>query len=81
MASLIFTEQPKRQGSTLFWAARYMWRPNSRFDKEAGAEEDRYYHLVLLAENNQGYANLMKIVSKGFVEGFYYKPRVDLGAA
>ena len=40
--------------------------------------EDRYYHLVLLAENNQGYANLMKIVSKGFTEGFYYKPRVDL---
>ena len=52
--------------------------PNSRFDKEAGAKDDRYYHLVLLAENNQGYANLMKIVSKGFVEGFYYKPRVDL---
>ncbi|MDY3918875.1 MAG: PHP domain-containing protein, partial [Candidatus Limivivens sp.] len=52
--------------------------PNSRFDKEIGAKDDRYYHLVLLAENNQGYANLMKIVSKGFVEGFYYKPRVDL---
>jgi DNA polymerase-3 subunit alpha len=52
--------------------------PGSRFDKEAGASDDRYYHLVLLAENNQGYANLMKIVSKGFVEGFYYKPRVDL---
>ncbi len=51
--------------------------PGSRFDKEAGAGEDRYYHLVLLAENNQGYANLMKIVSKGFVEGFYYRPRVD----
>ncbi len=52
--------------------------PNSRFDKEAGAKDDRYYHLVLLAENNQGYANLMKIVSKGCVEGLYYKPRVDL---
>ena len=39
---------------------------------------DRYYHLVLLAENNQGYQNLMKIVSKGFVEGYYYKPRVDM---
>ena len=51
--------------------------PHSRFDKEAGGGEERYYHLVLLAENNQGYANLMKIVSKGFVEGFYYKPRVD----
>ncbi len=51
--------------------------PGSRFDKEAGAGEDRYYHLVLLAENQQGYQNLMKVVSKGFVEGFYYKPRVD----
>lgn len=52
--------------------------PGSRFDKELGNQEDRYYHLVLLAENNQGYSNLMKIVSKGFVEGYYYKPRVDL---
>ena len=53
--------------------------PGSRFDKEAGGSSSgRYYHLVLLAENNQGYANLMKIVSKGFVEGYYYKPRVDL---
>ena len=52
--------------------------PGSRFDREAGSGDDRYYHLVLLAENNQGYQNLMKIVSKGFVEGFYYKPRVDL---
>ncbi|MDO5337605.1 MAG: DNA polymerase III subunit alpha [Eubacteriales bacterium] len=50
--------------------------PGSRFDREAG--ENKYYHLVLLAENNQGYQNLMKVVSKGFVEGFYYKPRVDM---
>ncbi|MCD8104980.1 MAG: DNA polymerase III subunit alpha [Lachnospiraceae bacterium] len=59
--------------------------PGSRFDRNAlrdGASgeqaEERYYHLVLLAENNQGYQNLMKIVSKGYVEGFYYKPRVDM---
>ena len=53
--------------------------PGSRFDKEPGASgsDDRYYHLVLLAENDKGYHNLMKIVSKGFVDGFYYKPRVD----
>ena len=51
--------------------------PNSRFDRETVSGEDRYYHLVLLAEDNQGYENLMKIVSKGFVDGFYYKPRVD----
>lgn len=52
--------------------------PGSRFDRELVSGEDRYYHLVLLAENNQGYQNLMKIVSKGFVDGFYYKPRVDM---
>ena len=54
--------------------------PGSRFDREIGkgTSDDRYYHLVLLAENNTGYANLMKIVSKGFVDGFYYKPRVDM---
>ena len=51
--------------------------PGSRFDKETGAGEDKYYHLVLLAENNIGYSNLIKIVSKGFVDGYYYKPRVD----
>lgn len=51
--------------------------PGSRFDKEAGMGEDKYNHLVLLAENNTGYQNLMKIVSRGFTEGFYYKPRVD----
>ena len=52
--------------------------PNSRFDREKVSGEDRYYHLVLLAENNTGYSNLMKIVSKGFVDGYYYKPRVDM---
>ena len=54
--------------------------PNSRFDKEPGgaSDDDRYYHLVLLAENNKGNHYLMKIVSKGFVEGFYYKPRIDM---
>ena len=51
--------------------------PGSRFDREPGGGQDRYYHLVLLAENDKGYHNLMKIVSKGFVDGFYYKPRVD----
>ena len=51
--------------------------PNSRFDRENTDGEDRYNHLVLLAESNVGYQNLLKIVSKGFVEGFYYKPRVD----
>jgi DNA polymerase-3 subunit alpha len=52
--------------------------PASRFDKEVSGSDDRYYHLVLLAENNIGYANLSHIVSRGFTEGYYYKPRVDM---
>ena len=52
--------------------------PNSRFDKELTGGDDRYYHLVLLAENNTGYNNLTRIVSRGFTEGYYYKPRVDM---
>ena len=51
--------------------------PGSRFDREKSSGDDRYYHLVLLAENNKGYSNLMKIVSRGYTEGYYYKPRVD----
>ncbi len=51
--------------------------PGSRFEKDGNQTDKRYYHLVLLAENQSGYQNLMKIVSKGFTEGFYYKPRVD----
>ena len=51
--------------------------PGSRFDREQSRGEDRYYHLVLLAENDQGYKNLMKIVTRGFTEGYYYRPRVD----
>ena len=52
--------------------------PGSRFDRESGGNDDRYYHLVLLCENDTGYQNLMKIVSAGFTEGYYYKPRVDM---
>ncbi len=51
--------------------------PGSRFDKEPSHGDDRYHHLILLAENNTGYANLCKIVSRGFTEGYYYRPRVD----
>ena len=51
--------------------------PNSRLDREPGAAEERYHHLVLLAENNTGYANLMRLVSQGFIDGYYYRPRID----
>ena len=73
-----FYRAAKEQGIKPILGCEVYVAPGSRFDKEAGASEDRYYHLVLLAEDNEGYANLMKIVSKGFVEGYYYKPRVDL---
>ena len=51
--------------------------PGSRFDKSGTAAGNRYNHLILLAENDTGYHNLCKIVSHGFTDGFYYKPRVD----
>ena len=66
-----FTGLPGKWGSTILGCEVYV-APGSRFDRENGAGEDRYYHLILLAENNTGYKNLMKIVSKGFVDGFYY---------
>ena len=73
-----FYKAAKAQGIKPIIGCEVYVAPNSRFDREAGHGEGRYYHLVLLAENNQGYNNLMKIVSKGFTEGFYYKPRVDM---
>ena len=72
-----FYREAKAAGINPILGCEVYVAPNSRFDREVGSDEDRYYHLVLLAENNRGYANLMKIVSLGFVEGFYYRPRVD----
>lgn len=72
-----FYREAKKAGIKPILGCEVYVAPNSRFDREISGGEDRYYHLVLLAENNTGYANLMKIVSKGFVEGYYYKPRVD----
>jgi len=73
-----FYREAKAAGIKPIMGCEIYVAPNSRFDKELTGGEDRYYHLVLLAENNVGYSNLMKIVSKGFTEGFYYKPRVDM---
>ncbi|HJD46241.1 MAG TPA: DNA polymerase III subunit alpha, partial [Candidatus Mediterraneibacter norfolkensis] len=72
-----FYREAKKQGINPILGCEVYVAPNSRFDREVTGGDDRYYHLVLLAENNKGYANLMKIVSKGFVEGYYYRPRVD----
>ncbi len=73
-----FYRAAKAEGIKPIMGCEVYVAPNSRFDKELTGGEDRYYHLVLLAENNTGYANLMKIVSRGFTEGYYYKPRVDM---
>ncbi|MGN0348625.1 MAG: DNA polymerase III subunit alpha [Roseburia sp.] len=73
-----FYKAAKAEGIHPILGSEVYVAPNSRFDREQSHGEDRYYHLVLLAENNQGYQNLMKIVSKGFVEGYYYRPRVDM---
>ena len=67
----------KREGIRPVLGCEVYVAPGSRFHKEGGVSDERYYHLVLLAENDIGYSNLMKIVSKGFTEGYYYKPRVD----
>ena len=73
-----FYKEAQKQGIHPVIGCEVYVAPGSRFDRVVGSGDDRYYHLVLLAENNQGYSNLMKIVSAGFVEGYYYKPRVDL---
>lgn len=56
-----------------FYVAR-----GSRFDRKQGGKEESPYHLVLLAENMSGYKNLLQLVTKAYLEGFYYKPRIDL---
>ena len=73
-----FYKAAKEAGITPILGCEVYVAPNSRFDRETVHGEDRYYHLVLLAENDTGYSNLVKIVSKGFVDGYYYKPRVDM---
>ena len=72
-----FYEECRKRGVHPVLGCEVYVAPGSRFDREAVSGEDRYYHLILLAENNVGYQNLVKIVSKGFTEGFYYRPRVD----
>ena len=72
-----FYKECRKQGIRPIIGCEVYVSPGSRFDREAGKEDERYYHLILLAENNEGYANLSRIVTRGFTEGYYYKPRVD----
>ena len=71
-----FYKEAKANGIKPILGCEVYVSPASRFEKQA-KQGDRYYHLILLAKNNKGYENLTKIVSKGFTEGFYYKPRID----
>ena len=73
-----FYKAAKAEGIRPILGCEVYVAPGSRFDRETGAGEDRYYHLILLAENNEGYANLTRLVSEGFIDGYYYRPRVDL---
>ena len=72
-----FYKECKAQGIRPIIGCEVYVAPHSRFDRDNVSREDRYYHLVLLAENDKGYANLTRIVSAGFTDGYYYKPRVD----
>lgn len=72
-----FYKEAKKQGIKPIIGCEVYVAPRSRFDKD-NRVDGGYYHLVLLAENQTGYQNLMRLVSAGFTEGFYYKPRIDL---
>ena len=71
-----FYEQATAQNIKPIIGCEVYVAPRSRFEKTA-VEGEAYYHLVLLAESNEGYQNLIALASRGFTEGFYYKPRVD----
>ena len=72
-----FYKACKKEGIKPIIGCEVYVAPRSRFDKEPNID-NKYYHLILLAKNNEGYKNLSNIVSVGFTEGYYYKPRVDL---
>jgi len=75
-----FYKAAKKAGIKPIIGCEVYMAPKSRFEKQAskGKREDTSYHLTLLAKNNQGYQNLMRLASYGFLEGFYYKPRIDM---
>ena len=72
-----FYKACKKEGIKPIIGSEVYVAPRSRFDKDPGID-NKYNHLILLAKNNNGYKNLSKLVSLGFTEGYYYKPRIDL---
>lgn len=75
-----FYQQAKKAGIKPIIGQEFYVAPGSRFKKEVSRDsgEEVAYHLILLARNNEGYSNLMKLSSIGYTEGFYYKPRIDM---
>lgn len=71
-----FYKEAKTEGINPIIGCEVYVAPGSRHDK-GGTGEEKYNHLILLAETTDGYYNLQKICSQGFIDGFYYKPRVD----
>lgn len=76
--AIAFYNECKKQGIKPIIGCEVYVATGSRFDRSAGRDFSKYNHLVLLCENDVGYKNLMYMVSKGFTEGFYSKPRVDM---
>lgn len=74
---IYFYKECLAQGIKPIIGAEIYMAKRTRFDKEAGVDKE-YNHLILLAENNTGYKNLMKIISAAYLEGYYYKPRADM---
>ena len=72
-----FYKACKKEGIKPIIGCEVYVAPRSRLDKEPGID-NKYNHLILLAKNNEGYKNLSKLVSLGFLDGYYYKPRIDL---
>ena len=77
MGTIDFYEKATRAGIRPILGCEIYVAPGSRHDRKPTQGEERSYHLILLAETGEGYRNLIRLVSKAHVEGFYYKPRVD----
>jgi DNA polymerase III subunit alpha len=75
--ALSFYEAARAQGITPILGVEAYVAPGSRFDREPGENEEKYHHLTLLARDQTGYRNLLQLVSKAHLEGFYHRPRMD----
>ncbi len=75
--AMAFNKECKKQGILPIFGSEFYKAPGSRHEKSGSEKGTRHHHFVLLARNATGYANLLKLSSIGYTEGFYYKPRID----